>query len=137
MQYFPKNTKYKKSHKGNNFNLVPALRDFNFLKFGSIGLKSISKGKVSSKQIEAFKQCINKIIKKTGRVYVKVFAFTPVTKKPLEVRMGKGKGAVNHWVSKVQSGIILCEIEINNFFIGKKALEAAKYRLPIKTKIIF
>jgi large subunit ribosomal protein L16 len=80
-------------------------------------------------------QFIRKAVKKFGRVTINLVADTPVTRKPIEVRMGKGKGNVNHWVCKVQIGTVLCEIETSMLQIGLKALKSVQYRPPFKTKI--
>ena len=79
---------------------------------------------------------MNKIIKKFGQVKINIIADTPITKKPIEIRMGKGKGAVDHWISKITSGCILFEIETNSKILAVKALKAAQLRLPINTKIV-
>lgn len=134
---FPKKKKFKKQHKGKNFKVVNQVFELNRLNFGSIGLKSISVGRLTSKQIEAMRQSINKIIKRSGRLIITIFPDTPISKKPIEVRMGKGKGNVSHWVSKIKSGTLLCEVETSSIQLGLKALKLAQYRLPIKTKILF
>lgn len=94
MLFIPKQNKYKKKQKGKRINLVNQCLTLQELKFGKIGLKSIESGNVSSKQIESMRQTINKIIKKKGTFKIKIFPQTQVTKKPIEVRMGKGKGKV-------------------------------------------
>jgi large subunit ribosomal protein L16 len=136
MMFIPKRTKYKKQQKGKNFNRVTTVYNINKFNLGSICLKSIDSGRLNSKQIESMRQSIQKIIKKSGRLIVNIFPDTPISKKPVEVRMGKGKGNVDHWIFKVKSGIVLCEIETSNPILGLKALQAAQFRLPIKTKII-
>eukprot|EP01041_Mallomonas_annulata_P000677 gene677-1298_t len=93
--------------------------------YGAFGLKFWS-----------LKQVVTKCIKKTGRLRFKIFPQTPITKKPIEVRMGKGKGNVDHWVVKIKPGTMLCFIETNLIAVAKKALKYAQIRLPIKTKII-
>lgn len=103
--------------------------------YPDLALKSVSTGILSSKQIEVMEQFIRKSIKKIGRVTINLIANTPITKKPIEVRMGKGKGNVNHWVCKIQIGTILCEIETLMNSVGLKALRSVQYRLPFKTKI--
>jgi large subunit ribosomal protein L16 len=135
----PRNFKYKKQQKGKPLNavigrLTPGLSQ---LKFGSIGLKAIAPGRLTAQQINAVRQCINKRIKKLGRLKVNIFPHTPISKKPIEVRMGKGKGNVDHWVFKVKSGCILYEIETPFKSVALKALKNGQTRLPIKTKIIF
>lgn len=135
----PRNFKYKKQQKGKSFNAIvgrstPGLAQ---LKFGSIGLKALAPGRLTAQQINAVRQSINKRIKKLGRLKVNSFPHTPISKKPIEVRMGKGKGNVDHWVFKVKPGCILYEIETTFKAIALKALKNGQIRLPIKTKIIF
>jgi len=133
----PKKTKYKKRQKGKNYNRVSSVVLLNAnLRYGCLGLKALTAGSLTSKQLISIKQCISKISKKFGRLKFHIFPHLPVTRKPIEVRMGKGKGAVYFWVSKLQVGTLICELQITNFFIGLKALRAAQFRLPIKTKII-
>jgi len=135
--FIPKQTKYKKQQKGKSFNRITSISSIQKFNLGSVCLKAVDAGRLNSKQIESMRQSIHKIIKKSGKLIVNIFPDTPISKKPVEVRMGKGKGNVDHWVFKVRSGIVLCEIEIPNILIGLKAMQAAQYRLPIKTKIIF
>ena len=137
MQYTPKKTKHKKQHKGKKFNTISPLNTIEIIKSGCVALKSVDTGRIKATQLIACKQTINKIIKKLGRLKVNIIADTPITKKPLEIRMGKGKGAVDHWVSKIKSGIILFEIETSSTLLGIKALKIAQSKLPLKTKIIF
>ena len=105
--------------------------------FGSVGLKSMEPGRLTAKQMQAVRQVVNKKIKKIGRLKINVFPFTPISKKPVEVRMGKGKGNVDHWVFKVKAGVSLYEIETSYTSIAVRALELGQRRLPFKTKIIF
>ena len=135
--FIPRQKKYKKQQKGNPLNKITSYLELNNLKFGSLGLKAIDFGRISSKQLESMYQSINKIVKKNGRIILKVFPQMPVSKKPIEVRMGKGKGNVDHWVSKIKAGSILCELETKNVSLAIKALNLAKLRLPFKTKIFF
>lgn len=137
MSLFPRKQKFKKQYKGKSFNKIHSVFELNTLQFGSYGLKSITTGRLTSKQIEAMVNSINKIIKKTGRLVLKVFPHTPVSKKPIEVRMGKGKGNVDHFIAKVKAGVLLCEIETTSKALALKALALAQIRLPLKTKIIF
>mgnify|MGYP001229368259 FL=1 len=129
----PKKTKYKKIKKGNKLK-------FNFknnkLKFGDIGLLSIESGIITARQIESARQIINRKIKRKGKVWIRVFPNLPVTSKPTEVRMGKGKGNVSHWCVKVASGTMLFEICNDNSYDSIKALNSGKHKLPVKTKII-
>ena len=134
----PRRFKYRKQQKGKSFNRVSInSKDNKRLLFGSIGLKSLESGRLTAKQIQSVKQVINKKIKKIGRLKVNVFPQIPVSKKPVEVRMGKGKGNVDHWVFKVKAGTVLYEIETSSLLISTKAFELSQRRLPIKTKIIF
>jgi large subunit ribosomal protein L16 len=134
----PRKSKFKKQQKGKAFNRINSKSiQFNALKFGSLGLKAMSFGRVTAKQIEAVRKSISKIIKKSGRIKINVFPDTPISKKPIEVRMGKGKGNVDHWIFKVKPGFILYEIETKFLALAQKALESGQTRLPIKTKIIF
>ena len=137
MTLLPHKQKFKKQQKGKSFNKISSIIALNKLQFGSYGLKSISSGRLTSKQIESMVNSINKIIKKTGRLVLKVFPHTPVSKKPIEVRMGKGKGNVDHFIAKIRAGIILCEIETTSKTLALKAFALAQIRLPLKTKIIF
>ena len=137
MLSFPRKTKFKKQQKGKAFNRInsASIEPYS-LKFGSIGLKALTSGRLTAKQIESVRQSISKIIKKQGHLRINIFPDTPISKKPIEVRMGKGKGAVDHWVFKVKPGYILCEIVTDQVEIGVKALTMVKKKLSIKTKII-
>jgi large subunit ribosomal protein L16 len=137
MLFIPKNTKFPKQRKGKNFNLVTKLNVLNTLKHGIIGLKAIDSGRLTTTHLNACRQCMNKIMKKDGQVKINLTTDTPISKKPIEIRMGKGKGAVDHWVAKVSSGAIIFEIETNSNILALKALKAAQIKLPINTKIIF
>jgi len=129
----PKKVKYKKTRKGT----LPRLEyRSNKLKFGIFGLKALESGCISARQIEAARQAINRKIKRNGRVWVRIFPNLPITSKPIEVRMGKGKGAVSHWVSRIGGGTILFEIEGISEKLAKSALYTGAAKLPIKTLII-
>ena len=133
MSLTPKKQKYKKQQKGRAFNKIGPVFTLNSLSFGSYGLKTLESGRISSKQLESLYQCLNKIIKKTGRVVLTVFPHTPISKKPIEVRMGKGKGNVDSWVAKIKAGRVICEIITNSKELAIKALHQAQLKLPIKT----
>lgn len=131
--FFPKNRKFKKSKKlvskGTEFRTIG-------LKFGFFGLKSLSNGRITSKHIETARQAINRRIRPFGKMWIRVFAYTPVSSVPLKVRMGKGKGNVSYWGCSVKKGQILYEI---SGVSEKKALEALRVgglKLPLKTKIV-
>lgn len=131
--YIPLKFKHKKQQKGKNFcKIYPSKKT---LGGDVLGLKALECGRLSSKQLKTLKQTITKTLKKNGLLILKVFPQTPITKKPLEIRMGKGKGAVDHWVCKIKAGMIFCFIISNNKILARKALESVKIRLPIKTKI--
>lgn len=138
MLSFPRRSKFKKQQKGKSFNRINSTStDLYALKFGSVGLKALTGGRLTSKQIESVRQAISKIIKKQGRLKTNVFPDTPISKKPIEVRMGKGKGGVDHWVFKVKAGFVLYEIETAFISTAVKAFECGQIRLPIKSRIIF
>ncbi len=137
MLLLPRSFKYKKRQKGKNFNKLDNVLTFKNIKFNTIKLISISCGRLTAKQINSMYLCINKIMKKIGQINLKVFPHNPISKKPLEVRMGKGKGNVDHWVFNVKAGFTLCEIKTNFVIQGFKALKLAQIRLPIKTKIFY
>jgi large subunit ribosomal protein L16 len=137
MIFIPVKSKYKKQFKGKIYNQLNKNVSPYGLEFGCLGLKAIETGCLTSKNFEAIKQSIRKIIKKTGRVTFKCFPQTPRSKKPLEIRMGKGKGSVSHWVCKIQPGFTICEINTTQKNLGIKALTTAQFRLPIKTKLVF
>jgi large subunit ribosomal protein L16 len=135
----PRNFKYKKQQKGKALNKIQgsSASGLTQLKFGSVGLKALTPGRLTAKQINAVRQCIHKRMKKLGRLKVNIFPHTPISKKPIEVRMGKGKGNVDHYVFKVNSGVILYEVETSFISVAIKALKSGQIRLPLKTTIIF
>jgi large subunit ribosomal protein L16 len=140
MLFLPKKSKFKKQRKGKLkfFNRVTNLSTNPYrLRTGSIGLKALSAERLTSKNFEALRLTITKIVKKSGKLIINGFPNVPVSKKPLEVRMGKGKGSIDRWVFKVKPGFILCEILTNNKNIAISALEVVQKKLNIKTKIIF
>ena len=130
----PKKLKFPKSQKGKSFNKIG---DFKTLRFGCMGIKALEAGRISSTQLLALRQTLNKYIKKNGKVFLNIFPHTPITNKPVKVRMGKGKGNVDHYVFKVKPGTIICEIETKSLDIAKKALRQGIIKLPISTKLIF
>ena len=128
----PKQTKYKKTKKGK---LVKLEYKSNKLKFGIIGLKAAESGIIKPKQIEATRQAIVRKIKRKGKIWIKIFPDLPITSKPTEARMGKGKGQVSHWGARVRGGTVLFEICGVNFDEVVLALKTGGAKLPIKTKI--
>ncbi len=132
--FIPKKFKFKKCQKGRCIARIKPVKIFKLQ--NTVFLKALSFGKMNSNQFKALKLVIGKKIKKRGRLNFRTFPQTPITKKPLEVRMGKGKGPVDHWVAKIKPGSIICYIETNAPSIAIKALEYARIRLPIKTRVI-
>lgn len=129
----PKKTKYRKSHKGKRGGKASSLTKVDF---GSYGLKSLEACWVSSRQIEAARRVITKYTKKGGKIWIRIFPYKPVTAKGGEMPMGKGKGAVDHYVFPVKPGIVMFELEGLTEDVAKTALELAAYKLPIKCKFV-
>lgn len=129
----PKRTKYRKQMKGRNRGL--ALRG-NKVSFGEYGLKAITRGRLTSRQIEAARRALTHFIKRGGRVWIRVFPDKPVSKKPLEVRMGSGKGNVEYWVAQVQPGAVLYEMEGINEQEAREAFKLAAAKLPVQTTFV-
>ena len=128
----PKKTKYKKIKKG-----VLSKLEFkaNNLKFGEIGLKTMVSGLISARQIESARRIITRKIKKKGKLWIRIFPDLPITSKPTESRMGKGKGSVSYWVARVKGGTVIFEICGVPKHIAKEALRSGSVKLPIKTRI--
>lgn len=137
MIFIPSKTKYKKQHKGKSINRINIRNNYCQLKSSQIGLKATSSGRISSIELKTLRQILNKILKKRAIIKIPVFSHTPITKKPLEIRMGKGKGNVNEWVLKTRPGILIVEIETKFILAAIKALKEAQIRLSINTQIIY
>ena len=129
----PKRTKFRKVRKGKNDGVATRC---NYLAFGDYGLQSQENERITSRQIEAARQTMVRHAKRGGKVWIKVFPDKPLTKKPAEVRMGKGKGSVETWVAEVKSGKIMYEITGIAEKLAVEALELAAAKLPIKTKVV-
>jgi len=129
----PKRTKFRKMHKGRNTGL--ALRGCT-VAFGTIALKSVERGRITARQIEAARRAISRRVKRGGKIFIRVFPDKPITKKPLEVRMGKGKGSVEYWVAEIQPGKILYEMEGVPDDLAREAFTLAAAKLPLKTTIV-
>ena len=129
----PKRTKYRKAHKGR---IHGDAKGGTVLNFGSYGMKALQPERITARQIEAARRAITRHIKRQGRVWIRIFPDVPVTQKPTEVRMGKGKGAVEYWACRVKPGRILFEVDGVSEQIAKEALYKASAKLPIKTKTI-
>jgi large subunit ribosomal protein L16 len=129
----PKRTKFRKAHKGRIHGAAKGGTD---LAFGQYGLKSQEPERVTARQIEAARRAITREMKRQGRVWIRVFPDVPVSKKPTEVRMGKGKGAVEFWAARVKPGRILFEIDGVPEDVAKEALRLGAMKLPITTRVI-
>jgi large subunit ribosomal protein L16 len=129
----PKRTKYRKQMKGRNRGL--AFRGSS-VSFGDYGLKSIDRGQLTARQIEAARRAMTRFIKRGGKIWIRVFPDKPITKKPLEVRQGKGKGNVEYWVALVQPGRCLYEIAGVSEDIAREAFKLAAAKLPVRTVFI-
>ena len=129
----PKRTKFRKVHKGRNTGL--ALRGSS-VSFGTIGLKSVERGRITARQIEAARRAISRRVKRGGKIFIRIFPDKPITQKPLEVRMGKGKGSVEYWVAEIKPGKMLYEIEGVADDLAREAFALAAAKLPLKTTIV-
>ena len=129
----PKRTKFRKMMKGRNRGL--SHRGSN-VDFGDFGLKAVSRGRLTARQIEAARHAMTRQMKRQGRVWIRIFPDTPVTSKPVEVRMGKGKGSIDFWACKVKPGRVLFEIDGVAEVVAREALRLAAMKLPIKTRIV-
>ncbi len=129
----PKKTKFRKMHKGRIKGNAKGGTDLNF---GSHGLKAIQPERITSRQIEATRRAITRAMKRQGRVWIRIFPDVPVSKKPTEVRMGKGKGSVEFWAAKVKPGRVMFEIDGVSDEIAREALALGAAKLPIKTRIV-
>jgi len=129
----PKKPKYRKQFKGR---MHGNSKGGNLLNFGSFGLKALSPARVNSRQIEAARRTISRHLKRSGRVWIRIFPDVPVTKKPAEVRQGKGKGAVEFWAAKVKPGKIMFEIDGVSIELAREALSLASEKLPNNCKFV-
>ncbi|MGB5199162.1 MAG: 50S ribosomal protein L16 [Sedimenticolaceae bacterium] len=129
----PKRTKFRKQMKGRNRGLA---QSGNRVSFGEFGLKATGRGRLTARQIEAARRTITRTVKRGGKLWIRVFPDKPVSKKPLEVRMGKGKGNVEYWVAQVQPGRMLYEIEGVNEDLAREAFALAAAKLPVQTAFV-
>ncbi|MED5554099.1 MAG: 50S ribosomal protein L16 [Candidatus Neomarinimicrobiota bacterium] len=129
----PKKIKYRRHHRGNRRGM--ATRGNN-VAFGTYGLKALEAGWITARQIEASRIVISRIVRKLGKMWIRIFPDKPVTAKPAETRMGKGKGALEYWVASVKPGRILFEIEGVDRAMAEEAFRNAGHKLPIKTKLV-
>ena len=129
----PKRTKFRKQQKLRNRGLAHRGAK---VSFGEFGLKSLDRGRITARQIEAARRAMTRHMKRAGKVYIRVFPDKPITKKPLEVRMGKGKGSVEYWVAQVQPGRMLYEVEGISEDLAREAFALAAAKLPFKTTFV-
>ena len=129
----PKKTKYRKAHKGR---IRGKAKGGTTLNFGSYGLKALTAERVTSRQIEAARRAITRHMKRAGKVWIRIFPDVPVSKKPTEVRMGKGKGTPEYWAARVKPGRVMFEIDGVSSDIAHTALNLGSSKLPLQTKII-
>lgn len=129
----PKKVKYRKRHRGR---MTGRAKGGDKLSFGDYGLQALEPGWITSRQIESARIAITRHIKRQGKVWIRIFPDKPVTKKPLETRMGKGKGSPEGWVAVVKPGRVLYELEGVAYDLGKEAMRLASHKLPIKVKFI-
>jgi len=129
----PKRTKFRKQHKGRIHGVAKGGSELNF---GSYGLKAMEPERVTARQIEAARRAITRAMKRQGRYWIRIFPDVPVTKKPIEVRMGKGKGAPEFWAARVKPGRVMFEVDGVPEPVAKEALRLAAMKLPVKSRVI-
>lgn len=129
----PKKTAYRKQHKGRNVGIAT---NGTKVSFGEFGLKSLDLGRITSRQIESARRAISHFIKRGGKVWIRIFPDKPISKKPIEVRMGSGKGSVEYWVALVQPGKVLFELEGVSVEVAREALRLASAKLPVRTTFV-
>ena len=129
----PKRTKFRKQHKGRIHGEAKGGSDMNF---GSYGLKALEPDRINARQIEAARRAMTRHMKRQGRVWIRIFPDVPITQKPIEVRMGKGKGSPEYWAAKVKPGRIMFEVDGVPADVAKRAFELAAAKLPLKTKFV-
>lgn len=129
----PRRTKYRKQQKGRNRGVA---QRGHRIAFGSFGLKTLDRARITNRQIEAARIAMNRFMKREGNVWIRIFPDTPITSKPQEVRMGKGKGALSHYVANVKPGHIMFEIDGVPMETAQEALRLAAQKLPVRTKFV-
>ncbi|MGI9342768.1 MAG: 50S ribosomal protein L16 [Gammaproteobacteria bacterium] len=129
----PKRTKFRKQHKGRNRGLA---HRGNTVAYGEYGLKSTGRGRITARQIEAARRAMTRYIKRGGKIWIRIFPDKPITKKPLEVRQGKGKGNVEYWVCQIQPGRVLYEMEGVGEDVAREAFRLAAAKLPVSTAFV-
>ncbi len=126
----PKRTKFRKQQKGRNRGLA---HRGSSVSFGDYGLKAVGRGRITARQIEAARRAMTRHVKRGGKIWIRIFPDKPISKKPLEVRMGKGKGSVEYWVSQIRPGCVLYEIEGVPEALAREAFQLAAAKLPVDT----
>ena len=129
----PKRTKFRKVMKGRNRGLA---QRGSKVSFGTIGLQATGRGRITARQIEAARRAMTRHIKRGGKIWIRAFPDKPITKKPLEVRMGKGKGSVEYWVAQIQPGKMLYEMEGVSEDVAREAFRLAAAKLPVSTRVV-
>jgi large subunit ribosomal protein L16 len=129
----PKRTKFRKQQKGRNRGLA---QRGSKVSFGEYGLKATDRGRMTSRQIEAARRTITRFVKRGGKLWIRVFPDVPITKKPIEVRQGKGKGNVEYWIAQIQPGRMLYEIEGVSEDVAREAFKLAAAKLPFRTTFV-
>ena len=128
----PKRMKFRKMHKGRNCGYATG----DSVSFGTYGLKSVGRGRMTARQIEAARRAMTRAVKRQGKIWIRVFPDKPITEKPLEVRQGKGKGNVEYWVCQIQPGRVLYEMEGVPEEVAREAFALAASKLPFKTTFV-
>jgi len=128
----PKRTKFRKMMKGRNRGLATGHK----VSFGDIGLQATGRCRMTARQIESARRAMTRHVKRTGKIWIRVFPDKPITKKPLEVRMGKGKGSVEYWVAQIKPGQMLFEMQGVDETIAREAFALAAAKLPVKTTVV-
>ena len=129
----PKRSKFRKMHKGRIHGVAKGGFELNF---GSFGLKALAPDRITARQIESARRAITRHIKRQGKIWIRIFPDVPISKKPLEVRMGSGKGSPEYWVARVKPGRIMFELDGIPEQLAREAFELAQAKLPIKTKFV-
>jgi len=129
----PKKTKFRKMQKGRNKGIATS---GNTVAFGSIGMRALDNSRITARQIESARKAINRYIKREGKLLIRIFPDKPITKKPIEVRQGKGKGSVEYWVALIKKGKILFELDGIEKKIANEAFRLGSAKLPVKTDVI-
>ncbi|MGH8225137.1 MAG: 50S ribosomal protein L16 [Gammaproteobacteria bacterium] len=129
----PRRTKFRKQHKGRNRGLASR---GNTVAFGDFALKASGRGRISARQIEAARRAMTRHVKRGGKIWIRIFPDVPITKKPIEVRMGKGKGNVEYWVARIKPGTVLYEMEGVTEEVAREAFRLAAAKLPLQTQFV-